>query len=116
MLRNIALTAPYGHNGAYPTLDGIVRHHLDPLAALDAYRRDLARLPKVEWLQQVDFIVDLDVRETQRHRSRVDIAPIQLSEGEIGQLIVFLENLTGETAQDLPLGRPEAVPSGLPVD
>ena len=26
-LRNIALTAPYGHNGAYPTLEGIIRHH-----------------------------------------------------------------------------------------
>ena len=38
MLRNIALTAPYGHNGAYPTLEGIVRHHLDPLTALDRGR------------------------------------------------------------------------------
>ncbi|MEL6206267.1 MAG: cytochrome c peroxidase, partial [Pseudomonadota bacterium] len=29
-LRNVALTAPYGHNGAYPTLEGMIRHHLDP--------------------------------------------------------------------------------------
>ncbi|MEL7183215.1 MAG: cytochrome c peroxidase, partial [Pseudomonadota bacterium] len=36
-LRNVTLTAPYGHNGAYPTLGGIIRHHADPLAALDAW-------------------------------------------------------------------------------
>ena len=30
MLRNIELTAPYGHNGAFATLEGIVRHHLNP--------------------------------------------------------------------------------------
>ncbi len=32
MLRNVALTAPYGHNGAYPTLTAMVRHHLNPQA------------------------------------------------------------------------------------
>ena len=50
-LRNVALTAPYGHNGAYPTLEGIVRHHLDPEAGFadlapgdgEAARRALAR-------------------------------------------------------------------------
>jgi hypothetical protein len=34
MLRNVALTGPWGHNGAYATLEGIVRHHLDPVASL----------------------------------------------------------------------------------
>ena len=29
-LRNVSLTFPYGHNGAYPTLKGIVKHHLNP--------------------------------------------------------------------------------------
>ena len=29
-LRNVALTAPYGHNGAFPELEGIIRHHLNP--------------------------------------------------------------------------------------
>ena len=30
MLRNIKLSAPYGHNGAYPDLKGIIKHHLNP--------------------------------------------------------------------------------------
>ena len=26
------LTAPYGHNGVYPPLKGIIKHHLNPVA------------------------------------------------------------------------------------
>ena len=29
-LLNVELTAPYGHTGAYETLEAVVRHHLDP--------------------------------------------------------------------------------------
>ena len=36
-LRNIAQTAPYGHNGAYATLEAMIRHHLNPVASLKSY-------------------------------------------------------------------------------
>ncbi len=36
-LRNVALTGPWMHDGAYTSLDGAVRHMLDPVAAFDAY-------------------------------------------------------------------------------
>jgi cytochrome c peroxidase len=29
-LRNVTLSAPYGHNGAYTDLVSMVHHHLDP--------------------------------------------------------------------------------------
>ena len=116
MLRNVALTAPYGHNGAYPTLEGIVRHHLDPLDALDRWSADRAQLPEAPWLAQTDFLVRIDAREAERHRSAVDIAEISLSDPEIADLVAFLESLTGETALHRPMGRPETVPSGLSVD
>ncbi|MCY0151234.1 hypothetical protein OEG86_02000 [Hoeflea alexandrii] len=45
MLRNVALTGPWGHNGAYATLEGIVRHHLDPIASLEAWTPDMVLLP-----------------------------------------------------------------------
>ncbi|WP_093421665.1 cytochrome c peroxidase [Tranquillimonas alkanivorans] len=115
-LRNVALTAPYGHNGAYPTLAGIVRHHADPLGALDAWREEMAKLPDVPWLAPVDFVVREDTREAARHRAVLDIAPVALSEGDVTDLVAFLQALTGKSAEDLPLGRPEVVPSGLPVD
>ena len=47
-LRNVELTAPYGHNGAYPTLEGIIRHHLNPRQSLDMWTPELARLPRAE--------------------------------------------------------------------
>jgi cytochrome c peroxidase len=116
MLRNVELTAPYGHNGAYPTLEGIVRHHLNPLGELDAWTTDNARLPKASWLVQTDFIVRADVRESERHRRALDIVPVSLSDGEIGEIVAFLKSLTGVSALTRPMGRPERVPSGLPVD
>ena len=116
MLRNVALTAPYGHNGAYPTLEGIVRHHLDPEAALDMWSTDLARLPEAPWFQEVDFIVQADRREIARQRAKIDIAPVTVSDENVAAIVAFLGSLTGETAKDRPLGRPLSVPSGLSVD
>lgn len=116
MLRNVALTAPYGHNGAYPTLAGIVRHHADPLGALTAWDPALADLPKADWLTPVDFIVMQDRRERQRLARATDITRLPLSERDVADVVSFLKALTGRTAGTRPLGRPMAVPSGLPVD
>ncbi len=115
-LRNVALTAPYGHNGAYPDLEGIVRHHLQPLEMRAAWARETAALPIVEWLEEIDFVIQSDTREMARQEEKVDIAPRDLSDAEIAELVAFLHSLTGATARQRPLGRPETVPSGLPVD
>lgn len=116
MLRNVALTAPYGHNGAYPTLQGMVRHHLDPVGARAAWQRDDARLPKASWLADIDFIVQADRRELERQARALDITPVPLGDEDIAALVAFLESLTGETALERPFGRPDRVPSGLSVD
>ncbi|WP_229801399.1 cytochrome-c peroxidase [Tateyamaria omphalii] len=116
MLRNVALTAPYGHNGAYPTLEGIVRHHLTPLQSLDAWAPEKAALPEVPWLAAIDFMVWQDSREMARQRAAIQIASNPLSDTEIDQIIAFLHALSGETANVDKLGVPDTVPSGLPVD
>ena len=46
----------------------------------------------------------------------LDIHLPQLNDSQIGDIVAFLNALTGETALDLPMGRPDTVPSGLPVD
>ncbi|KIT16628.1 Cytochrome c551 peroxidase precursor [Jannaschia aquimarina] len=115
-LRNVALTAPYGHNGAYPTLDGIVRHHADPAAALAKWSPAMARLPDAPWLAATDFVIRNDVREMARVAARVDITPVALSDADVADLVAFLNALTGGDSRDGRLGRPDAVPSGLPVD
>ena len=115
-LRNVALTAPYGHNGAYPTLEGIVRHHLDPVAAREQWSIEVANLPKVPLLEEIDMVIQSDVREMARFESRLDIEPIALSDGEVADIVAFLNTLTETTKGPFELGRPESVPSGLPVD
>jgi cytochrome c peroxidase len=115
-LRNIALTGPYGHNGAYASLENMVRHHLNPMQMRDEWKPEMAQLPKAEWLEAIDFVVMADKREMARQRSHLDIKPIQLNDREIDDLVTFLHSLTGANAMSLPLGVPESVPSGLPID
>ena len=115
-LRNVALTAPYGHNGAYPTLDGIVRHHLNPVAGFADWTPRLAHLPEVPWLAAADFLPLQDSRERARLAAKVDITPVALDDGEVAQIVAFLRALTGTASVKGRLGRPDHVPSGLRVD
>ena len=115
-LRNVALTAPYGHNGAWPTLEGIIRQHLDPAAARAAWTPATAELPAAPWLASIDFVIQADAREMARQAAKTDIQPKALSDPEISDLVAFLHALTGKTVDKRPFGPPETVPSSLPVD
>lgn len=115
-LRNVALTAPYGHNGAYASLKDMVRHMADPVSMRAAWTPARARLPEVPWLQEIDFVIQSDRLEMARHAATVDVRPVTLSDSQVDDIVAFLESLTGVTALERPLGRPERVPSGLPVD
>ncbi len=113
MLRNVAVTAPYGHNGAYPTLEGIIRQHSDESPQ---WSRDMAQLPAADWLAPTDFAAQNDRLEMARQARARDMVPVALTDKEIAQLVSFLGALTGASVEDGPLGIPQTVPSGLPVD
>jgi cytochrome c peroxidase len=115
-LRNVALTAPYGHNGAYATLAGIVRHHLDPLGSFEGWRKTQASLPDAPWLADIDFVAFEDLRELSRLKSKIDIRPRELTDDEVRNLVAFLNSLTGTESVKGRLGKPDRVPSGLRVD
>jgi cytochrome c peroxidase len=115
-LRNVAATGPYGHNGAYTTLEGIIRHHISPEESLEQYQADQLVMPQDEYLRKTDFIAQQDVREMQRLRRYRDIDLPALSDSEIQQLVSFLHALTDQTSLYGKFGAPSAVPSGLPLD
>ncbi len=115
-LRNVALTAPYGHNGAYQTLEGMLRHHLQPRQAFAAWTPQKALLPQVPWLDASDFRPFDDRLERERLAASLDIESRALSDSEIAALLAFLESLTGTESIKGRLGRPKAVPSGLEID
>ncbi|WP_106744686.1 cytochrome-c peroxidase [Yoonia maritima] len=106
-LRNVALTGPYGHAGAYADLRAFVIAHLDPVAALNNYDLTVARLPELP--------VD-DLREsTDAIAAVAQPAGPEMTEDQITALLAFLDSLTDSTAQAGRLGVPEAVPSGLDI-
>ena len=113
-LRNVAQTAPYGHNGAYATLDAMVRHHLNPVKALQDYDVDQLILPDLPDSQ--DFKVTHDAAEQAEIATANELAPIDLNELEITAILAFLETLSDSGSLTGRLGVPSAVPSGLPVD
>ncbi len=115
-LRNVTLTAPYGHNGAYANLRDMVRHMADPVSMRADWTPTRAALPEVPWLQQIDFVIQSDRLEMERHAATLDVRPVSLTEPQVDDLVAFLGSLTGVSAMERPLGRPDRVPSGLPVD
>lgn len=115
-LRNVALTGPYGHNGAFPTLAAMIRHHADPKGSIAAWTPEMANLPDVPWLTATDFAIRQDRAEMARQGAVNDLRPMTFTDKDVMDLVAFLNALTGETAHTRPIGRPDSVPSGLPVD
>jgi len=110
-LRNVELTAPYFHDGVYPTLEAVVRHYSDVPTALGAF--DVSQLaPAVRDQYHGDratldsIIARLDFRVR---------TPLNLTDVEVAELVAFLKSLTDPAARDLGALVPARVPSGLPV-
>ncbi|WP_254684994.1 cytochrome-c peroxidase [Tateyamaria omphalii] len=112
-LRNVAHTAPYGHSGAYATLEGVVRHHLDPVTSLHHYDISQAVMPGFD---ADDMRVLSDSAEMERIAAANDLTPIRLTDGEVNDILAFLHALTDPQSLRGALGIPATVPSGLPVD
>lgn len=114
-LRNVAQTAPYGHSGAYDTLDGVVRHHLDPVASLLNFDPSQLRMPARPDLDATDLAAMHDPSAVLAIAQANELAPVDLKEREIRQLLDFLHALTDPAMLDLRRDVPESLPSGLPL-
>ena len=112
-LRNVALTAPYGHAGAYPDLESVVRHHLDPVSALMNFDKAQVALPPLAGAD--DFAILQSVEDMRAIADANVIPPSSLTDKEVSALLAFLESLTDRSGVDGRLGVPDTVPSGLPV-
>lgn len=138
-LRNVELTGPWGHAGTYTTLEDVVRHHLEPVESLDAYRmpdgllRPLDRVLELSasgdelshtWMSPSRLARfakrDTWVQSRLELRARIadanELAPMDLSDREVEQLVAFLKSLTDPRSRRLEALIPRRVPSGLPVE
>jgi cytochrome c peroxidase len=110
-LRNVELTSPYMHNGAYSTLEAVVHHYDDVRTALTSYDVD-EHAPTLAGLAHTDETTVSAVLATLDGRLHT---PLDLTDEEERQLVAFLKSLTDPAARDLGAITPERVPSGLPV-
>jgi cytochrome c peroxidase len=110
-LRNVELTAPYMHSGAYPTLEAVVRHYSDVPKAVREY--DVTQLhPSLRSAYHGDAATIDALMRTLDFRMRF----ISLTNEEQSDLVEFLKSLTDPAARDLSSVIPSAVPSGLPIE
>jgi cytochrome c peroxidase len=110
-LRNVELTAPYMHDGAFPTLEEVLRHYNDVPRALREY--DPSQLPAA--LQQMYHGDDATISAVLTNLDGRLRVPLNLTEVEMRELVAFLKSLTDPSARDLSSLIPARVPSGLPV-
>ncbi|MCZ7570823.1 MAG: ScyD/ScyE family protein [Ardenticatenaceae bacterium] len=111
-LRNVELTAPYFHDGAFATLAGAIRHHADIWGSAQRYDPSANAIPPALYSSLQPF---------QPEKQWATAAPelrdgLPLSEDDIADLVAFLTGLTDPAARDLRAFIPDRVPSGLPLD
>jgi len=114
-LRNVALTSPYGHAGAFDSLEAVVRHHLNPVNSLTNYDASQLTMPSRPDLDSQDLVVMNDQWRVSEIAARNTALAVHLNENQIAKLISFLHTLTDISSLDMRSTSPSSVPSGLPL-
>jgi cytochrome c peroxidase len=96
-LLNVSVTLPYGHNGAYSSLEAVVRHHLNPETAVTNYSvSDNVTQVGVQTNNMAENTQEAIEKLISDRVAGVDnvIEDIMLSDEQVSQLMAFLNTLT----------------------
>ena len=107
-LRNVELTAPYGHNGAIGSLRGFVEHYSES----DVKLRGFDQLTLEPGLR--GSLLD-NAEDILAQRDPL-LDGVVLSDQLVDKLMAYMQSLTDESARNLKRLVPVRVPSGLPID
>jgi cytochrome c peroxidase len=110
MLRNVELTAPYGHAGEFADLELFIDHYSQSDAKLRAYAA--ADVP--EPLLRAGLLQD-NIEQIIATRD-FRILPVAFDAEFSRQLTAFMHALTDDRARKLSKATPPRVPSGLRVE
>lgn len=108
-LRNVALTGPWMHNGAFTSLDAVVRHKTAMHDSLWNY--DYMQIEEQFW----DQVHTADSALMAVEATMTDKGTPELNQEEVDAIVAFLESLTSPTAAQMTGIEPEQVPSGLEI-
>ena len=107
-LRNVELTAPYGHDGAIHSLREFIEHYSESDLKLLAF--DPTKLEPGLRLTTVDnFTAVLQQRDTL-------LAGVVLTDELVDKLMDYMSALTDDASRNLSRAVPVRVPSKLPID
>ena len=123
-LRNVTATGPWGHSGAYTSLEEVIRHHLNPVQSLHQYTVSTSVLPPLTYAletfsdgprlthriisdQRFAGFIERDtwVQRNDSLRNRIaaanELDPVYLSDGEVDDMLAFLNSLTDSSSINL---------------
>lgn len=110
MLRNVELTAPYGHAGQFAALDRFIDHYSRNADKLIAYDDEDIPDPLLR-----GTLLEENIAQILATRDPL-ILPADFDEEFVRQVTAFMHALTDERARLLDRFLPRKVPSGLPVE
>jgi cytochrome c peroxidase len=99
-LLNVEVTGPYGHDGAYQTLEEIVRHHLNAAEMAAAY--DYSQLDSSIRTTSAAGYTQNAVEQLQANRAAgiVTVMDLDLTDEQVADLVNFLLTLTDPCVKD----------------
>lgn len=108
-LLNVALTAPYGHTGAYRNLTEVVRHYANPTASVNGFfeRGGWCALPQFQTVSdcpgrypnaETNSALALAKLGDEIAAGTAVLQPVPLNATEVADLVAFLEALTDRCA------------------
>jgi cytochrome c peroxidase len=100
-LLNVEVTGPWGHAGAYTTLEGMVGHMLNPREAVENY--NFSQLNPT--IQAADMLTNTEFALVQLEANRVsNVAEVHqnvvFTDGDVTDLVEFLKTLTDPCVKD----------------
>jgi cytochrome c peroxidase len=106
-LRNVELTGPYGHDGAFTSLRAFIDHYSESDTKLSNF--DTSTLePLLQGTLQPTVTDIIEQRDPL-------LEGVVLSPDVVDKLMAYMSALTDPAARDLTHMIPQRVPSGLPV-
>lgn len=110
-LLNIAQTAPYGHAGAYLSLEEVVRHYINPVRSVGAFfdRGGLCSTPQFSDVDNCSSLYPNNEENSDKALAKLAVERAsgtsrfqspRLNNTQVAQLVAFLEALTDPCVMD----------------
>ncbi len=114
-LLNVEVTGPWGHAGAYTTLENMVRHMLDPEQAIANY--DFSQLDAAQNLKVSNMLTNTQFALNQLVANRTNNVSgvhqnVVFTEDDVNDLVAFLKTLTDPCVKDRTCLSPW-IPAGM---